>query len=75
MKLILKDVKVIIAKFTVESRTDGMFISTVWTQWLSENDRLVTEFETYSAALADMYKAALHITLDESDGLSITEEN
>jgi hypothetical protein len=42
---------------TVEERSDGIFISTFWDMNdCLEADRNVTEFETYSAALAHMYK-------------------
>lgn len=56
----LYDGKMLRAKFTVEERADGMFLSTTWLpDWGSEVDRNVEEFETYSAALADMYENAL----------------
>jgi hypothetical protein len=59
--IILKDGTVIKAKFTVEERTDGIFIATIWYPTeCSEHDRNVEEFETYSAALANMYRNALY---------------
>jgi len=44
-------------KATVEERKDGKFISTWWDKVSCyEPDREVFVFETYSAALADMYE-------------------
>jgi len=57
----------LIAKFTVEEIDDN-FISTVWiVDDFFEVDRNVKDFETYSAALANMYKNALEFTIANSD--------
>jgi len=50
----------LISEWTVEERPDGNFISTYWDPASSDKaDRLVSEFETYSGALCDMYRDAL----------------
>lgn len=50
---------------TVEERRDGMFIATVWDNEFSyENDRVVMEFETESAAREHMYKSLFEIAKD-----------
>ena len=47
---------------TVEERKDGIYISTLWDMNdCLEVDRHVTEFETYSAALAHMYEQMFNI--------------
>lgn len=64
MILQLLDGKVLRAKFTVEERADGIFISTEWRPENGyEEDRLVEEFETYSGALCHMYEQALNEAL------------
>lgn len=73
-KLIIKDGTVLRAKFTVEERNDGIFISTSWLpDECLECDRNVTEFETYSAALADMYQNGLYATIQHTT-LHLTSE-
>lgn len=65
--LILKDGNKTIAKFTVEEKTNGRFISTEWMpDHCLEVDREVCEFETYSAALAHMLDCALNVSLSNS---------
>jgi len=51
-------------KFTVEERSDGTFIATYWNADAEyQVDRQVKEFETYSAALAHMYKQAFDASM------------
>ena len=58
----------LLRKFTVEERSDGMFISTEWdTYECLQVDRDVKEFETYSAALAFMFEAAMSFAVISSD--------
>ena len=63
------------AKFTVEELSGFKYISTEWnTSQYDEFDRAVTEFETYSAALAHAYENALHFSLSYDGELYAEEE-
>lgn len=47
---------------TVEERSDGIFVSTLWDKEYCLNvDRCVKEFETQSAAIAHMYKTLFNL--------------
>lgn len=67
MQLKLIDGTVLRFKLEVIEHKYDQYISTLWrVDDCAEVDREVTEFETYSAALAHMYRTALEVSLEYS---------
>lgn len=67
LKLYSEGCEKLLYELTTEELPSGIFISTFWNCEMElEEDRHVTEFETYSTALAHMYKTALKHTLHYS---------
>jgi hypothetical protein len=68
MKIELNDKNGLNARFTVEEPRSDFYIATCWIVDSGyQCDRVVKEFETYSAALAKMYSMALEYSLKHSN--------